>query len=224
MRQKNLLFGLLGVLFFSMYMIVPLVATTSPAGWANLPFADAANDVLKHSNPADPSSGTPTGYHLEIDIISAGISGQNLNIVFSGNPIMGGSYLRTVYIDNNSDGNYDFVIVDSLGTIKLCDSTFTHFWDSNSLIWTLSSSVNISYSILDKILYYNTVATAIPSLANAKIGIVAAYQGEGPTWYYTDFAPGTEDGIPSFAEIPLIFSLATIVGLFFILRRQKFAS
>ena len=218
MKKITTAFGFvyLMTLFF---MLSPTAsALTSSYGWASMPLIDAPNDVIKSSNMMNSLQGGTTDTHPEIDILMITMHPTSPDIImeFNATPIVSNDYARSIFIDNTSDGQIDFVIIDvgyQIYLVHYIDLYTSHYWNSTHQVWQVSY-YQLDYSIVGNIITYETVGVAIPNIADAKISAYAAYGGEVPDWIYSDPAPGSS-GIPGFSNSPLIFGLIAILGLVF---------
>ena len=216
------------ILLISMFNI-PGFASTDYTGYAALPSTDPPDDVIKANSIYNPLQGSMTNTHPEVDILLVAADAMNPDLIISFNatPLMTMNYTRMIYIDNNSDGKLDFLIMD-VGMV-ICLVYYVTllsflYWNSTSSTWQdLSAGMpELPYAINGNNLSYQTVGIAISNLADAKVGIMSYYIGESP-FLYIDLAPGIPaTQIPGFAGLAVILSLIGILGLIFLIQKQKF--
>jgi hypothetical protein len=215
--------------FIYLITLIFMLNTTASAipssyGWASMPLIDAPNDVIESSNMMNPLHGSSTDTHPEVDILTITMHPTSPDIImqFNATPIIGSDYMRSIYIDNTSDRQIDFVIMDLGSQIYLIHSIdlyTSHYWNSTHQLWQ-ETYCQLNYSIAGNNITYETVGVAIPNIADAQISGYAAYGGEVPDWIYSDPAPGSS-GIPAFSISPLIFGLIAILGLVFFIRKKR---
>ena len=244
MIKKQLFFYLFCSLLIGLYLVTPttLAATfdvpaESPCGWASLSdnIVDPEDDVVRYSATGTPEGGTSGDFHDEIDIVNVSLTSapkiplyEDIGIRFADVPIVNESYVYVILIDNDTDGNADYLLFTNWTEAdkgpanvfflkRLSDGLYfgegDWYPDPSPFYYLVSEPL--------KVLYIYCITEAISNLASSKVGVIAAYI-EDPSNIYADFVPLTpEAGIPGFPLELVLFSLLTLMGLVLLLQKQR---
>ena len=255
MNKKQLYIGLFSALLVGMYCMVPMTLgvdpddyfnlNDSPCGWASLAdvIEDAEDDVVRYAVSGTPGKGAVGDYVDEIDIvnITLGIGPSVRNgpedlIIWFAGPLPGyeitnHSLIYIIFIDNNTDGNPEYILFSNVTTepgvraewyqfylLRIADNKYwcEGFWVDYAPDTIIEHYVqgNLLY------LYYIGHPSAIPELSTSRIAMIAAFDAE--THIYADFVPLTPSSpIPGFPLGLLLFSLLTLLGLGILLQKNR---
>lgn len=207
-KKKYLLLSTFSGLIIALCIFTPVMATSSPCGWASLPFTDPEDDVRKYiaDNPRVESIGD---YHDEIDVKSGFLSGADLVIEFCSPPSTSASYDYYIYIDTNSNNDSDYDI-QLYGSFFFILTRKSDYFTWNGSAW--QSGVHLfSPSINGNNLTLETVVDAIPNLAFAQIALVITMDALPD--HYTDYVPITVRGATPIPGFSVVLALLALLGL-----------
>ena len=216
MRKKIYFSSLLTALVISLYVLVPVTAIDSPAGWSHTPITDATDDVWQHS------SGVQGDFHDEIDIINVSVVSGGIRIVMEDVPGVDPTRPIIIYVDNNTDNNADFIINHSGTTNYIYYVIRQHdnmYWDGSA--WGSDPNlynITVSVSVPGQSLFFPSLVAAIPCLPCCRIGVESKF-----STLFTDYAaydPTPGGGIPGFALVLTLFSLLTLLAIVFFRQRK----
>jgi len=225
LNKKQVLFGFFLFLACITLTLAPIFATESPCGWATLPITDPEDDVFMYTMGDYPWEGVKGAYHPELDIVSISISGVDIVTTFAANPIIGGNYQYSFYIDLDANDVADYVTStgSATGTLYLKRVQDGFYWNGSG--WDIiQNKAPLTVSTNGNDLSWQDLDEPIPAFASARFALGAGYIGEYPT-VYTDFTPQDPINttiIPGFLFITMLFGLLALFGLVFLLKKDEF--
>jgi hypothetical protein len=249
LKRNTLYLGLLCFLIVGCYVAIPAtslfaIPATNPCGWAELTdtVTDAVDDVVRYELTGNPAGGTEGDYHDEIDIVNVsavyaprGSPGDiDLLIWFADLPGEGEDYTYVLYIDNDTDGQTDYLIFSNYTYLPVIAKAYVwvfylqrvsdgKYWDDG--VWYDEGGYNHLNTVItsSKRLYIYNVgrADAIANLYNSHIGMIAAYTGD-PEYIYADYLPiaPQDDNIPGFPWQAILLGIMSLLGISILLRKN----
>ncbi len=221
------------------------IPATNPCGWADLTdtIKDTVDDVVRYELTGTPAGGTEGDYHNEIDIVNVsatiaprGSPGDiDLLIWFADPPGEDETYTYILYIDNDTDGQTDYIIFTNYTYLPITAKAYVwlfylqrvsdgKYW--NDGVWYDEGGYNHLDFVLfsgNRLYIYDVGrADAIANLYNSQIGMIAAYT-EDPTYIYADYLPTApqDDKIPGFPWQVILFGIMSLLAISILYRRNQ---